>query len=126
MKIFKSFFGDHYAKLKIVGEFKEFVDLKIFLEKFNDFIEIIHKNKNIKINDFYKHPISEKNYFFSGIITENDLEAGKYFAKGDIKIKANKVIIKTNEFNIEFIIKLIVHYGGKVYIFSYHDYPEEK
>ncbi|WP_336182108.1 hypothetical protein KSU07_00600 [Fusobacterium animalis] len=125
MKVWKAFSGDHSARLKIVGEFKENKDLRSFENDFIDFTEFVNQKENVTINDLYDKISKERRISFETLGVE-DLEAGKYFSKDYLEIISdNKILIETDDLSIEFIIKLLIHNKGKIKILSYHDYPEE-
>ena len=85
MKVWKAFSGDHSARLKIVGEFKENKDLRSFENDFIDFTEFVNQKENVTINDLYDKISKERRISFETLGVE-DLEAGKYFSKDYLEI----------------------------------------
>lgn len=125
MKIWKSFSGDHSSKLKIIGEFKEKIDLNNFNNQFENFVKLIDGKEGINIWDFFKEEILKENKNFGSLMTTNDADATGYFSFDDVQnIKNNKILIEADDFCIEFILKLIIANHGKVEVLSSHDYPE--
>lgn len=126
MKIWKSFSGDHSSKLKIVGEFKHNDDLQKFKKEFEELVKLIDGNEYFSYDEFMESEAYKRNKGFGSLINENDFEGTCYFDSNEVEIKKdNKILLETDDFNIQFILKLIINNSGKVEVLSYHSYPEE-
>lgn len=122
MKIWRSFSADHSAKLKIIGTFKTAKDAEEAATIFNALLAV--KNKDKGSNDAFSNEIMEvlKRYNFSSF-SEHDPEQLELFSQ--LKPAGNRIIVETDEIEIQALLKVLVHNGAKIKIYSKHDYPND-
>lgn len=119
MKIWKSFAGEHSAKLRIIGTFKTADDAEKAAAFYNDLIDVEDKSNggNTYFSDelmalFNEHNMSSFN--------EGDAEEADYFYK--FEPNGNQIEVLTDELEINSIVKTFLRWGGKIEIYSRHDY----
>jgi hypothetical protein len=119
MKIWKSFAGEHSAKLRIVGTFKTEDDAQKAATFYNALIDVEDKTKgnNLYFSDELKNLFEEYNF---NSFNENDSEQADYFYK--FKPNGNEIEVLTDELDIQSIIKVFIRWGAKIEIYSRHDY----
>lgn len=120
MKIWKSYSGEHSAKLKIIGTFKTPVDAQKAVACFNELLAVENKEKgdNSYFSDEIMEVLRKHN---SSTFSEIDVEQLDYFYK--LHADGNKIVVETDELDIQVLIKLMINYGAKIELFSRHDYP---
>lgn len=122
MKIWKAFGGEHSAKLKIVGEFKTIENANEAARLFNDLVDVEEKNKGK--NPFFSNEVMKiLEEYESPLLSESDPEQMDYF--DHVSPEGNKIIITTDELEIQAIIKIFFNYGAKIEIISRHYHPDE-
>ena len=121
MKIWKSFSAEHSAKLRIVGTFKNADDAKAAESLFNDLLKVDEKELQSKslLNGELSR-ILQSNNFMS--FNEHDPEQMMYFSP--VEAVDNKIVINTDELEIQAVLKILLHKGAAIKIHSKHDYPE--
>lgn len=120
MKIWKSFSGEHSAKLRIVGSFKTETDAQKAVNCFNDLLAVEHKDKgsNPYFSDEIMDVIKKHNFH---TFNENDPDQLDYFYK--LEADGNEIVVDTDEVEIQALMKILLNYGAKVEVYSKHDYP---
>ena len=117
MKIWKSFSGDHSAKLKIVGEFKTRQDAEEAAEYFNRLIHVEDKDRSSdELKEFFKK------YGYAAFNYEDPKQMDYFY---EVEPKGNKIIVETDELEIQAIIKIFIDHEAKIEILSRHHYPDE-
>lgn len=120
MKIWKSFSGEHSAKLRIVGTFKTATDAQKAVDCFNDLLDVKDKAKggNLYFSDEIMEVMNKHNMHS---FAETDPEQLDYFYTLDRH--NNQIIVNTDELEIQALVKILINYGAKIEMFSKHDYP---
>lgn len=120
MKIWKSFSGEHSAKLKIVGKFKTSEEAKKAEILFNKLLEV-----EDKFSSDPKKSYSEEMLNFimenSFSIHKNDIESLDLHYP--IEAVGNKIEVDTDDWGLQPLLQAMVHFGAKVEVYSKHDYP---
>ncbi len=122
MKIWKSFAGEHSANLKIVGTFKTEQDAQKAINCFNDLVAVKDKSNggNLYFSDELVAVMTTHNFHLFG---ENDAEQLDYFS--ELSAQGNRIIVETDEVEIQALIKVLVNYHAQIEIYSKHDYPNK-
>jgi len=119
MKIWKSFSGEHSAKLKIIGKFKSSKDAEDAATLFNGLLEIDDRFSSDPNKSYSQGML---NYFMDNNFTieKNDIENLDLFypieAEGDI------IEVKTDDWGIQPLLQAMIHFGAKIEIYSQHDH----
>lgn len=127
MKVWKGYGTEHSLNLIMVGEFKTVKDAEKtqqIIERLSD--ELVGKidfgsNETSYSKEIRDLLTKENIYFFAPFELE-------HFLHGDNKTRRSgkKIILATDEPDVSAFMKLMVHRGARVDIFSAHDYPELK
>jgi hypothetical protein len=126
MKLWNGYGSEHSSNIVLIGHFKtpqdasktrELIDQlstgladkidvgKTYLRFEDDVLDLLYK-----VNCHFFRP--------------NDLEQFLYDVK--FKLDGDKIIIKTEEYEISAFIVLMIHNGARLEIYSAHDYPDAK
>lgn len=126
MKIWNGYGSEHSMNLVMVGQFKSIEDAK----KAKDLIESVTENIYDKVDCGDKRPkrfsdevmevLREKELYFFG---PEELEQFRY--DNSLEIEGDKLIFRTEENDISVFLKLLLHQGAKVQVYSGHEYPDE-
>lgn len=120
MKIWKSFSGEHSAKLKIVGKFKTIEDAKKAETLFNGLLQIEDKYSS-KPDRSYSDEVSKFIMDNNFPLLPNDIEQLEYIYP--IEADGKTIEVLTDDWAIHPLIQAMVHFGAKVEVYSRHDYP---
>jgi hypothetical protein len=121
MKIWKSFSGDHSAKLKIVGEFKTQNDAAMAVALIDDLSNV--EDTPLPAGRRFSDEVMELlRRHKCNILNDTDVEQMKNCF--EVNSSDKTVVITTDETEIQGLIKALINYGAKVNIISRHDYPE--
>jgi len=120
MKIWKSFSGEHSAKLRIIGTFKTEEDAEKAANCFNDLLAVENKDKGNNL--YFSEEIMEviRNHDFH-YFNENDPEQLDYFY--ELEANGNKIVVDTDEVEIQALMKVLLSFGAKIEVYSRHNYP---
>lgn len=119
MKIWKSFAGEHSAKLKIIGTFKTAEDANKAAAFYNELIDVEDKTK-IGNQYFSDEVMKVLNKYDMHSLGENDPQEADFFSK--FEPVGNKIEVLTDELDIQSIIKTFIRWGAKIELYSRHDY----
>ncbi len=123
MKIWKSFSGDHSAKLRIIGTFKTVEDARKAAKLFNDLLQVKDKSKQPSrpFSDELREVCKTHNFHS---FSENDPEQLELYYP--ISTEENKIVVETDELEIQALLKVLLDKGAKIELYSRHDYPAGK
>lgn len=119
MKVWKSFAGEHSAKLRIIGKFKTEEDAQKAANFFNDLIDV--EDKSDGGNTYFSQELMDlfsKHNFSS--FNEHDAEQADYYYK--LSPEGKEIEILTDELEVQAVIKTFIRWGAKVELYSRHDY----
>lgn len=121
MKIWKSFAGEHSAKLKIIGTFKTEENAEKAAAFYNDLIDVEDKSKGEGEDDYFSQELIDlfqKHKVHS--LNETDVEQADYHYK--LEPDGNRIEVLTDELEVQSIIKTFIRWGAKIELYSRHDY----
>ena len=130
MKIWKGYGSEHSANLVIIGTFKTIEDaseVKGIIEELTAVVRDDEKNGLIKAGESYNR-LSES---ISNFVLKSNFGRFDYSDPAQLLLDykltqdSEKIIINTEEQSIQIFINAMLHRGGKVEVFSNHDYPSE-
>ena len=128
MKIWNGYASEHSMNLVMIGRFKSIrhaKEAKALLDKLTRQVE--------KESNAYESDLAPQNRRFTDDMM-NLLEASKLYTVGatelgqlvydhNIVVKDTEVVITTNEVEVSTFLKVLVEKGGRVEVYSEHDYP---
>ncbi|WP_231759456.1 DUF6375 family protein [Microbulbifer elongatus] len=113
--------------LVMIGQFESIEEA----EKAKDLIETVTEKIYDKVDCGENRPkrfsnevmdiFREKNLYIFG---PEELEQFRY--DHSLDIEGNKIIFRTAESDISVFLKLLIHQGAKVQVYSAHNYPDEE
>lgn len=122
MKIWKSFSCEHSAKLRIIGKFKSAKDAQEAAESFNRLLKV--EEREPKGDRIYSDEIAEVCREYNlGWLSEHDPQQLDFF--DEIKAIGDRIEVKTDEVEIQVLLKVLLQRGARVELYSGHAYPEE-
>jgi hypothetical protein len=124
MKLWYGYGSEHSNNIVMVGHFKSIEDAEQTLELINHLIRILPNMIDIdnlpnRFDGEVYNILRKENIYSLG---PADLEQFLYGT--DTKIDDDKLILTTDELEVSAFMKLMIHRGAKVEIFSGHDYPD--
>ena len=124
MKIWNSYGSEHSMNLVMIGQFKTADDaertkqsIDLFTKELVDEIEVGRSRDR-----FGTKVLDLLNRAECHILSPSDLE--QFLYEVDSRVDEDKIIITTDESDISAFMKLMIHNGAKIEVFSAHDYPE--
>lgn len=130
MKIWDAYGSEHSSSIVLRGSFKQITDKKQFLKDFG-----LIANEVAKEEDVYDLGPESFPETIHDLIVKGTIRGGSVLAPSDLigfSYEAPQedgtlgVTIKSNEYDWNGVIKLLIINGAKVEVFSEHDYPEEE
>lgn len=122
MKIWKSFSGEHSAKLRIIGTFKTAEDAKKAESLFNRLLEVEDRyspTPDVQGQSYSKQMLDffmENNFS----IEPNALEHLEYLYP--VEAEGNKIIAETDDWALQPLMQAMIYYGAKIELYSRHNY----
>lgn len=122
MKVWKAFSGDHSAKLRIIGTFKTIEDAKKAADLFNELLAVGNKDKgkNLYFSDEIMEVLDKHNFHW---FNEHDPEQLDLYS--ELEPKENKIIVETDEEDVQALLKVLLRNGARIELYSQHDYPNK-
>lgn len=127
MKVWQSYGSEHSSNILVIGRFKTEADAR----KAERIIEEVTKIASEKLdfsnrarsrmpedtwealrdlNCYFLSPPDFDDFLFDGYVTRDE----------------ETITISTEEYDLNAFLKVMIHYGAKVEMFSRHDYPDEE
>jgi len=127
MKIWNAYGSEHSMNLVMVGQFKNIDEAEKTKELIETITERLHKLIDInsdphltRFPDEISQLLQEKEIF---ILNPEELEQFNY--ENTLDLEGDKLILKTDETDVSAFLKILVHKGAKVEVYSAHNYPDE-
>lgn len=123
MKIWKSHAGEHSAKLRIVGRFRTAEEAAKAEELFEELSKLAQEERLTSTEEYHNDPdakriIKEYNMYSIGF---SDLEGLNL--PHTLTRNGKEVEVTTDDEEIQGLLKIMIHYGARVEMYSKHDYP---
>ena len=128
MKVWNGYGSEHSMNLVMVGQFDSVEDAEKAKKLIEDITEQIYdkvdcgiENRPQRFSDEVMEILREKNLYLFG---PEELEQFRY--ENSLDIDGTKLVLKTEESDISVFLKLLMHQGAKVQVYSAHDHPDEE
>lgn len=128
MKVWLGYGSEHSANLVIIGTFKsteEAQDTKSLLDEMTRIAEQDEKSGHLKIDGgntkfskTFLEYCGEQNFMWFG---PND--PTQFLYENRTRVEGDKLVITTEESEFSAFLKVMLHGGAKIEIYSAHDYP---
>lgn len=121
MKIWHEHSADHSAKLKIIGTFKTIDDANLAKSRIDDIVNLMQQQLTFRNSDD-AFPSEILDY-----ITQNNFMISKSAMESaelchDIEQSGKTIEVNTDETEVQLFIESFINCGGKIEIYSKHDY----
>ena len=124
MKVWFGYGSEHSAKLVIIGTFKTREDANEAVRLIEGASEIALREHNAGTLRKDAFPPEMLEFFLNNNFANfNYTDVEQLIYEFKVQKEGSKVIITTDELDIQALIKILIHYGAKLEMFSKHDYP---
>jgi hypothetical protein len=125
MKIWNSFGSEHSANLVMIGRFKDAASAekaKVIIDEITGFMS--QTDDTYRNADRYPEGLlALLNRLEFHVVYPAELEQFTYGIRGEVK--DDKLLIKTDEYDVSAFLKVMIENGARVEVYSGHDYPDE-
>lgn len=124
MKIWHGYGSEHSSNLVMIGHFKTTRDAKKAQQLIEQLSVGLRDKTEVgttseRFSDEVRATLREAQCYFLG---PSELEQFLYETR--IQVESNRIVLTTEEFEVSAFLKLMVHKGARVEIYSAHDYPD--
>ena len=130
MKIWYGHGSEHSMNLVMIGEFKEINEAKKAQKAITELVnQALKEDAEDVIN--WEEPAIKYSEEMSALLSNlhiyslspTDLRQFTYDVNFDLE--GSKVVITTDENDVQAFMKVLLNHGARIEVFSRHDYPEE-
>jgi hypothetical protein len=131
MKIWYGYGSEHSMNLVMIGHFKNVDDAEKAKEMIDTLTEAVNNDVQSGLLELGNPPerfnerlleILKKAQIY--IIAATEFEQ---FAYGiNVTVDGNKVVLKTDESDVSAFLKVLIHEGAKVEVYSAHNFPDSE
>jgi hypothetical protein len=128
MKIWNGYGSEHSMNLVMVGKFENIEEaektkdlIDEITEQICDKVDCGFENRPRRFSDEVMNVLREKNLY---IFAPEELEQFRY--EKSLEAAGNNLVLRTEESDISVFLKLLIHQGAKVEVYSAHDHPDEE
>jgi hypothetical protein len=125
MKIWHGYGSEHSMNLVMVGSFKTVEDAKAAKDLIDNLTNRLAQKlgvdgKTARYNDETMAVLKEENFY---VAAPMELEQLSY--DYSLEIEGDKLIFKTEESDFSVFLKAMIEKGGKIEVYSAHEYQDE-
>lgn len=120
MKIWFESAGDHSAKLRIIGTFKTEDDAQKATDKINGLRNTLEGHQTTSPHGPFSEEVLSYIRDNNFPVSPEAVESCKYHFPVDNQGKS--IVVETDELAIQIFIETFINCGGKIEIYSKHDY----
>jgi len=120
MKIWIEKAGDHSAKLRIIGTFKSEDDAQRAVDRINSMIGIAQKADEPKPGDYFAKEVLD--FMMRSEISFSPQAVASCVYHYPVQRVGRTIEVETDELDIQIFLEGFIHCGGKIEIYSMHDY----
>lgn len=128
MKIWFGYGSEHSMNLVMIGSFKEAGDAakaKEAIERITEQVNLDIEADHIEVGEQTDRYSDEMLSFLSdmniALIGPTELEQFAY--EFDVEVEDDRVVLTTEESDFSAFLKVLIHNGARVEVYSAHDYP---
>ena len=124
MKIWQSYGAEHSSNLVMIGKFKDISDAIETKEVLDSLFERLPDLVDFDINtDRYSDEVGQL-LSSKKIYSLSPLELVQFRYDISVELSGDEIRVSTDEDDISAILKILIHNGAKVEVFSAHVHPE--
>lgn len=120
MKIWIETAGDHSSALRIVGNFKTEDDAQKAVDRINSLLSILGGQQTTLPNGSFSKEVLDYIMENNFQLSPEAVDSCKYHYP--IDRRGNRIIVETDELAIQIFLEAFISCGGKLEIYSRHDY----
>jgi hypothetical protein len=131
MKIWRGYGSEHSSNLVMIGHFKTVMDaakakriIDRLAEQVNADVKAGLMSESDQPQRFTPHIMDLFKEVETYIVAPAELSQFNY--EFSVNLKGDTVVLTTEEYDISAFLKILVHEGARVEVFSRHDYPTSK
>lgn len=131
MKIWKGYGSEHSSNLVMIGHFKSVAgaaQAKRIIERMQEQVNVDVKAGLMSESDpplrFTDHIMELFKELEIYIVAPAELSQFNY--EFDVEQRGDSIVLTTEEYDVSAFLKILVHGGARVEVFSRHDYPTVK
>ena len=131
MKIWYSYGSEHSMNLVMIGQFKNVDDAEKAKEMIDTLTKAVNEdvesgllelgNPPQRFNERLLEILKKANIF---IIGAHEFEQFAY--EFSVRVDGNKVVLRTEESDVSAFLKVLIHEGAKVEVYSAHNFPDSE
>jgi len=128
MKVWNGYWSEHSMNLVMVGQFKSIESAEKAKELIDnlkdglyDKIDVDVENRLTRFPDEVMELLRGLNFYD---LRPSELE--QFLYDNSVEIEGDKIIFKTEESDVSAFLKILVHKGAKVQVYTAHEYPDEE
>lgn len=120
MKIWIEKAGDHSANLRIIGTFKSEDDAQRAVDRINSMIDITQNADEPKPGHYFAKEVLD--FMMSSNISFSPQAVASCAYHYPVERVGRTIEVKTDELEIQIFLEAFINCGGKIEIYSMHDY----
>lgn len=128
MKVWNGYGSEHSMNLVMVGQFKSIEDA----EQAKELIDNLKDGLYDKIDVNLDKRLTRVPEDVMGLLRDQGFyelhpsELEQFLYDNSVDLEGDKIIFKTEESDVSAFLKILVHKGAKVQVYTAHDYPDEE
>lgn len=127
MKVWHGFGSEHSANLVMIGRFKTAKDAKEALALIENITAQVKKDQENKANtDTVTGRYGREMLDLltnANFVTVGASELEQFVYEVNVTLDGNELILTTEEYDVSAFLKLLIHHGARLDVYSAHDYP---
>ncbi len=131
MKIWHGHGSEHSMNLVMIGEFKEIKEARKAKKAIEKIVKQVMKEDGENLYN-WEEPATEYSEEMSALLSSLQLysvsptDLRQFAYDFNFDLEGNKVVISTDEYDVQAFMKVLLNHGAKIEVFSRHDYPEDE
>ncbi|MCC6597649.1 MAG: hypothetical protein IT559_02535 [Alphaproteobacteria bacterium] len=128
MKIWNGYGSEHSMNLVMVGQFKSIESAEKAKELIDNLKDGLSDIIDVDIeNPYTRYPEEAKELLRAlNFVELRPSELEQFLYDNSVEIEGDKIIFKTEESDVSAFLKILVHKGAKVQVYTAHEYPYEE
>lgn len=128
MKVWNGYGSEHSMNLVMVGQFKSIESAEKAKELIDNLKDGLYDKIDVDVENRLTRFPDDVMDLLRGLdfydLRPSELE--QFLYDNSIEIEDDKIIFKTDESDVSAFLKILVHKGAKVQVYSAHDHPDEE
>jgi len=128
MKVWNGYGSEHSMNLVMVGQFKSIESAEKAKELIDNLKDGLYDKIDVDVENRLTRFPDEVMELLRGLdfydLRPSELE--QFLYDNSVEIEGDKIIFKTEESDVSAFLKILVHKGAKVQVYTAHEYPDEE